>query len=156
MTAKNMGRPSKYRPEFVEQAKKLGKLGATDLEIADFFGIRVRTLFNWKNEHEEFFHALNESKAIPDERVERSLYHRAIGYEHTEVDIRVIDKRIVKTKIRKYYPPDTTACIFWLKNRQPSNWRAAPEQEDDETAPTPVKVEITVKDARIRPDESDA
>jgi len=156
MTAKDRGRPSKYRPEFVEQGKKLCLLGATDIEIADFFGVSVRTLLRWKNEHDDFCHALNESKGIPDERVERSLYHRAIGYEHTEVDIRVIDKQIVKTKIRKYYPPDTTACIFWLKNRQPSNWRAAPEQEDDENAPTPVKVEITVKDARIRPDESDA
>lgn len=132
MTAKAMGRPSKYRPEFVEQAKKLCKLGATDLEIADFFGIKVRTLFNWKNEHEDFFHALNESKTIPDERVERSLFHRAIGYEHDEVDIRVIDHQIVKTPIRKYYPPDTTACIFWLKNRRPDLWR----DKREEAAPT--------------------
>ncbi len=132
MTAKAMGRPSKYRPEFVEQAKKLCRLGATDLEIADFFGITVRTLFNWKNEHDDFFHALNESKTIPDERVERSLFHRAIGYEHDEVDIRVIDHQIVKTQIRKYYPPDTTACIFWLKNRRPDLWR----DKREEAAPT--------------------
>ena len=132
MTAKAMGRPSKYRPEFVEQAKKLCRLGATDLEIADFFGITVRTLFNWKNEHDDFFHALNESKTIPDERVERSLFHRAIGYEHDEVDIRVIDHQIVKTQIRKYYPPDTTACIFWLKNRRPDIWR----DKREEAAPT--------------------
>jgi len=132
MTAKAMGRPSKYRPEFVEQAKKLCRLGATDLEIADFFGITVRTLFNWKNEHDDFFHALNESKTIPDERVERSLFHRAIGYEHDEVDIRVIDHQIVKTPIRKYYPPDTTACIFWLKNRRPDLWR----DKREEAAPT--------------------
>ena len=128
MTAKAMGRPSKYRPEFVEQAKKLCRLGATDLEIADFFGITVRTLFNWKNEHDDFFHALNESKTIPDERVERSLFHRAIGYEHDEVDIRVIDHQIVKTPIRKYYPPDTTACILWLKNRRPDLWRDKREE----------------------------
>jgi len=132
MTAKAIGRPSKYRPEFVEQAKKLCRLGATDLEIADFFGITVRTLFNWKNEHDDFFHALNESKTIPDERVERSLFHRAIGYEHDEVDIRVIDHQIVKTQIRKYYPPDTTACIFWLKNRRPDLWR----DKREEAAPT--------------------
>lgn len=132
MTAKAMGRPSKYRPEFVEQAKKLCRLGATDLEIADFFGITVRTLFNWKNEHDDFFHAINESKTIPDERVERSLFHRAIGYEHDEVDIRVIDHQIVKTQIRKYYPPDTTACIFWLKNRRPDLWR----DKREEAAPT--------------------
>lgn len=132
MTAKAMGRPSKYRPEFVEQAQKLCKLGATDLEIADFFGITVRTLFRWKNDYDDFCHALNESKAIPDERVERSLFHRAIGYEHDEIDIRVIDHKIVKTPIRKYYPPDTTACIFWLKNRRPDLWR----DKREETPPT--------------------
>lgn len=132
MTAKAMGRPSKYRPEFVEQAKKLCKIGATDLEIADFFGITVRTLFRWKNDYDDFCHALNESKVIPDERVERSLFHRAIGYEHDEVDIRVIDHQIVKTQIRKYYPPDTTACIFWLKNRRPDLWR----DKREEAAPT--------------------
>lgn len=130
MTAKAMGRPSKYRPEFVEQAKKLGKLGATDLEVADFFGVTVRTLFRWKNDYEDFCQALNESKSIPDERVERSLYSRAIGYEHDEVDIRVVDHQIIKTPIRKFYPPDTTACIFWLKNRRPDLWRDKREEQN--------------------------
>lgn len=55
--------------------------------------------------------------------MERSLFARATGYEHDEVDLRVIDKAIVETPIRKYYPPDTTAAIFWLKNRRPGEWR---------------------------------
>lgn len=117
------GRPSKYKPEYEEQARKLCRLGATDLEIADFFEVDVRTLYRWKADNEEFCQALKAGKDVADERVERSLFSRATGYEHDEVDIRVVDKEIVQTPIRKFYPPDTTAAIFWLKNRRPAEWR---------------------------------
>jgi hypothetical protein len=117
------GRPSKFKPEYIEQAEKLCKLGATDMEVADFFGVEVRTVYRWKAENEEFCQALKAGKDTADERVERSLYARANGYEHDEVDIRVVGGEIVQTPIRKYYPPDTTAAIFWLKNRKPSQWR---------------------------------
>lgn len=118
-----MARPSKFKPEYVEQAEKLCRLGATDIEVADFFGIEVRTLYRWKAENEEFCQALKAGKEVADERVERSLFARANGYEHDEVDIRVVNGEIVQTPIRKFYPPDTTACIFWLKNRKPTGWR---------------------------------
>jgi len=124
-----MARPSKYRPEFVTQAEKLCKLGATDLEVADFFGINVATLYRWKGEHDEFCEALKSGKEASDNRVERSLFSRATGYEHDEVDIRVVMNQIVKTPIRKFYPPDTTAAIFWLKNRKPAEWRDKQELE---------------------------
>jgi hypothetical protein len=118
-----MARPTKYKPEYCEQAEKLCRLGATDIEIADFFDVEVRTLYRWKGEHEAFCQALRAGKEVGDERVVRSLYARANGYEHDEVDIRVVGGAIVQTPIRKYYPPDTTAAIFWLKNRKPAEWR---------------------------------
>ena len=118
-----MARPSKYKSEFIEQAAKLCKLGATDIEIADFFEVNVATLYRWKNEYPEFCESLKVSKAVADDRVERSLFARANGYEHEEVDIRVVNGEIVQTPIRKLYAPDTTACIFWLKNRRPEEWR---------------------------------
>lgn len=117
------GRPTDYKPEYAKQAEKLCRLAATDIEIADFFGVDVRTIYRWKEAHEEFCQALKTGKEIADERVERSLFARATGYEHDEVDIRVIGGEIVKTPIRKYYPPDTTAGIFWLKNRRKDQWR---------------------------------
>ena len=123
------GRPSKYKEEFIEQARKLCKIGATDAEIADFFEINVATLYRWKLEHELFCDALKSGKVESDERVERSLFSRAIGYEHDEVDIRVVNGEIVQTPIRKYYPPDTTAGIFWLKNRRPDEWRDKVQNE---------------------------
>ena len=123
------GRPTKFKAEYIEQAKKLCQLGATDVEIADFFEIDVRTLYRWKGEHDKFSQALKVGKAVADERVERSLFARANGYEHDEVDIRVVGQQIVQTPIRKFYPPDTTACIFWLKNRRPEDWRDKVQNE---------------------------
>ncbi len=117
------GRPSKYKPEFVTQAEKLCALGATDIEIADFFDVDGRTLNRWKGEHDDFCQALKVAKEVADARVERSLFARANGYEHDEVDIRVIQNEVVQTPIRKFYPPDTVAAIFWLKNRRPDKWR---------------------------------
>lgn len=119
------GRPTKFKREFVEQAEKLCRLGATDQEVADFIGVDVRTLYRWKGEHEAFCQALRAGKEVADERVERSLFARANGYEHDEVDIRVVGGEVVQTPIRKFYPPDTTAAIFWLKNRRPGEWREA-------------------------------
>lgn len=117
------GRPSKYRPEYPEQAAKLCMLGATDAQLADFFAVAVATINLWKVQHPEFSESIKVPKEQADQRVEQSLYRRAMGYEHDETDIRVVGTKLVKTPTRKHYPPDTTAAIFWLKNRDPKNWR---------------------------------
>lgn len=117
------GRPSKYQPQFAEQAAKLCALGATDAQLADFFGVAVSTVALWKVQHPEFSDALKISKDEADAKVEQSLYRRATGYECDEVDIRVLNGEIIQTPLRKIYPPDTTAMIFWLKNRKPGEWR---------------------------------
>jgi hypothetical protein len=124
-----MARPTKFKPEFIEQARKLCKLGATDRELADFFGVTEKTLNNWKLESDEFLQSLKSGKDEADDRVERSLFARAIGYEHDDTDIRVVEGRIVETPIIKHYPPDTTAAIFWLKNRRKDEWRDKVTQE---------------------------
>lgn len=136
-----MARPTDFQPEYVEQARKLCKLGATDQEIADFFEVSARTIYRWKANNEEFCQALKSGKDEADDRVERSLFARANGYEHDEVDIRVIGQEIVQTQIRKFYPPDTTAAIFWLKNRRPAEWRD--KRENELTGPNggPVQVQ---------------
>lgn len=117
------GRPTSYKPEYCEQAVKLSKMGATDAEMADFFEVAISTLNLWKIKHTEFSESLRVGKEIADKRVVDSLYQRAMGYTHPDVDIRVVEGAIVKTDLVKHYPPDTTAMIFWLKNRDPSNWR---------------------------------
>lgn len=149
-----MARPSKYKPEFVDQAGKLCALGATDIEIADFFGVNAATLYRWKNEHPEFCESLKISKEIADDRVERSLFARANGYEHDEVDIRVVASRVVLTPIRKFYPPDTTACIFWLKNRRPDLWRDKVEQELSGKDGGPIVTKIVREIVRTKDKDS--
>lgn len=118
------GRPSKYRPEFDGQAAKLCKLGATDRELADFFSVTEQTLNNWKSDYPTFFESLKRGKAESDERVEQSLYRRALGYSHDAVKILMTkDGDVYREEYVEHYPPDTTACIFWLKNRRPDAWR---------------------------------
>ncbi|MCP1651686.1 terminase [Pseudomonas nitroreducens] len=123
------GRPTKYKAEYVEQARKLCQLGATDAEMADFFDVTISTLSLWKVKHPEFSDALKMGKEVADKRVEQALYNRALGFSHEETDIRVIEGRIEMTPMIKHYPPDTTAAIFWLKNRRPDEWRDKVEQQ---------------------------
>jgi hypothetical protein len=141
-----MARPSKYKAEFIAQAEKLCRLGATDIEIADFFEVDVRTLYRWKGEHEEFCQALKAGKDVSDERVERSLFSRANGYEHDETDIRVVAGGIVQTTVRKFYPPDTTAAIFWLKNRKPAEWRDKAELDVEHSTGKRFEVSFVTAD----------
>ena len=124
-----MARPTKYQQEYAKQAAKLCAMGATDRDLANFFEVAESTLYLWKIEYPEFSESLKLGKAPADERVERSLYQRACGYSHPEDDIRVVNGEIVITPTIKHYPPDTTACIFWLKNRKPEEYRANIEEK---------------------------
>ena len=125
MAATKGGRPSVYKDDFARQAQKLCEIGATDQEIADFFGVDVRTIYRWKHVHDEFCHALKAGKEVSDERVVRSLFQRAVGYEQDEVKIFMpagADEPVY-APFRAKIAPDTTAAIFWLKNRRPEEWR---------------------------------
>jgi hypothetical protein len=125
------GRPTSFKAEFSRQAEKLTELGATDQEIADFFEVDTRTVYRWKHEHAEFCQALKTGKEVADERVERSLYQRAIGYEQDEVKIFMPANAAapVYAPFRAKIAPDVTAAIFWLKNRRKDQWREKQEVE---------------------------
>lgn len=122
------GRPSKFKAEFVQQAEKLCALGATDEDLADFFEVSIRTINNWKAEHPEFLQSLKGGKDTADDRVERSLYQRAVGYTHDATHFSAFQGTVTATEYRAHCPPDVTAQIFWLKNRRPEMWRDKTEQ----------------------------
>lgn len=124
-----MPRPSAFKPEYNKQAEKLSKLGATDVEMADFFGITEKTLNNWKKSKPEFFQSLKRGKVLADSQVADRLYQRAMGFEHDSEEIKVIGNKVVRVATRKIYPPDTTAAIFWLKNRRKTEWRDRQDHE---------------------------
>lgn len=117
------GRPTKYKPDFARQAEKLCAKGFIDEELADFFGVAVSSIYEWKSKHPEFSEAIKRGKTPSDEEVERSLYERATGYRCVETKVFMHEGRAVTTDVIKQYPPDTGAAAFWLKNRRPKDWR---------------------------------
>lgn len=101
--------------------------GLTDEQIAHNMGISKATLYNYKREHLDILEALKRGKEVVDIQVENALLKRALGYQYKEVKTEEYEtedgpgKRVTTTV--KEVVPDTTAQIFWLKNRKPDAWR---------------------------------
>jgi len=124
-TGNRPGPETKYRPEYVEQVRKLCAIGAIDEEIADFFKVSRRTITAWKMRYPDFLEALKLGKSAVDDRVERSLLQMALGYEQDEVKIFMpagADEPVY-APYRAKIAPSPTAAIFFLKNRRPDLWR---------------------------------
>lgn len=128
--------------------------GFTEKEIAECIGVSRHTVFRWKKRYPDFFNFLKIAGDIADNNVVVSLYQRAMGYHHPEVKVQWIEElkpvedsdgnvlfnqitgkpvmakkgRWEKIVLEKYYPPDTTAMIFWLKNRRRDEWRDTQEK----------------------------
>ena len=117
------GRPTDYRAEYADQAAKLCALGATDFELADFFGVDTRTIYRWKNTREEFCQSVMIGKETADARVERSLFNRAVGYTYESEKVFQFQGEIIRAPIVEHVPPDPGAAFNWLKNRKPDVWR---------------------------------
>ena len=146
-----VGRPSKYDPDLNDKVIKFCEMGATNMDLAEFFGVSVATITNWKRENPEFLAAINEGKRLADERVEQSLYKRATGYSHPEEKIFCSDGSIVRATTTKHYPPDSTAMIYWLKNRKPKEWRDKHEMQLSGPDGGPIQTEVY--DLRLLTDE---
>lgn len=119
---KKNGRPSKIKELSPKTIGKLAGYGLTDPQIADIMEICWTTLKSAKQDP-AIFNALKQGKAKADNYVVGSLFHRAIGYSHPEEQIFCSKGQIIRAKTMKHYPPDTIACIFWLKNRRRDEWR---------------------------------
>lgn len=126
------GRPTRYKPEFIEQVYDLTAHGYTDKELAKFFKVKERTLYRWKNKYDDFCQAIKRGKYEFDtDKVVSSLLRRALGYQYEEKtqglskpDPETGERELITVKVvTKQMPPDPTSMIFWLKNRQPDEWR---------------------------------
>lgn len=151
---KSAGRPTTFKPEYVEQAYNYCLLGAIDTQMAEFFKVSEKTINAWKKSQPEFADALRRGKTMADAQVAGSLFKRATGYSHPETHINCYEGEIIQTEVTKHYPPDTTACIFWLKNRQSDKWRdkvelAATHKLDKEMLDS-LKNEMSVRMAKAR------
>ena len=124
---------SKYNPEYHDDwAWSLAIKGATNKEMAEAFGISLRTVIRWMNEHESFADAVERGKNIADAKVERSLYQRAIGFEITDTEKTVdMDKDgnpkpvRIKNTTRKIVP-DTMAIMYGLNGLSTRKLHLAP------------------------------
>lgn len=106
--------------------------GLTDEQLAHNMGISRDTLYAWKNKYPDISDALKRGKEVVDIQVENALLKRALGYDYQEERVEVSEdkgRKVVQTI--KHVPADTTAGIFWLKNRRPDKWRDKPEPEAD-------------------------
>lgn len=97
--------------------------GLTDEQIAHNMGVSTATLYNYKRDHLEILEALKKGKEVVDIQVENALLKRALGYSYEEKKVEVSEEGTKVTKTIKEVVPDTTAQIFWLKNRRPDRWR---------------------------------
>lgn len=106
--------------------------GLTDEDIAHNCDIHVATLYEWKKKHSEIAEALKKGKEVADIIVENALYKRAVGFHAVDQRTEESEDGYKKVTTIREVAPDTTAAIFWLKNRKPNYWRDRPSAGNDE------------------------
>lgn len=126
--------------------------GLTNEQIAKNIGINVKTLYDWKNKEGNICNSLKKGREVADYEVENALFKRAVGYT-IQVNEQKIDKDGCIHDLVKdvHIPGDTTAQIYWLKNRKPDKWRDKVADTENEEAITNaneilVKIRKTVDD----------
>jgi hypothetical protein len=111
-------------PEGLLKLEGWARDGLTDEQIAKNIGIKRTSLYEWKKKYPDISDALKKGKEVVDRAVENALLKRALGYSYTETTRELVGTKIIVTKeVIKEVQPDTTAQIFWLKNRRPDIWR---------------------------------
>lgn len=150
---KTMGRPTKYLECYDAIARNYCEFNAaTDADLARLFGVDRSCISVWKNSHPTFMSALINGKDMADEVVVRKLYERATGYKGKGEKV-LNDGNVVEYD--QYVIPDVTACIFWLKNRRPKEWRDVHKLDlavDDQTAQAVGNAIKTLVESGVLPD----
>jgi transposase-like protein len=140
------GRPTKYKPEYDDQARRLCLLlGATNEQLAEYFDVNPDTVYEWMNTYPSFSESIKEGKLSADATVAASLFKRATGYTGKKVVTASAEGKITDTQtVDDYIGPDTAACRFWLNNRQSAAWRDKSTQEHTGANGGPIAATITL------------
>lgn len=117
------GRPTKFTDVLEAKILELARKGKTTAQIAKIIGVHERTIRVWYHSKEGFLPALKEARDLADQLVEAALFSRAVGYTKKVKKSAVYFGKVIEYEDIIHYPPDTIAAIFWLKNRQPDQWR---------------------------------
>ena len=143
---KGGGRKTNYKAEYAKEAFGYALLGATDVMLAELFGVGETTINAWKKAHKEFSEALKDGKYKADAKVTRSLYEKAVGYEREEEEIKIIEGKVERVKVKRYYPSDGRSAEYWLNNRQRSKFRA--KHIEDDQPPVIIAVKVSKEEAK--------
>lgn len=111
-----------YKPEYDTIARQLCRGGATNAEVAEALSTWSGTIQRWRNAHPSFRKAMDEGRALSNERVVRSLYRRAVGYEFETEKIGFYEGKAIHAKTKEHVPADIKAITLWLTNRMPQEW----------------------------------
>lgn len=144
------GRPSKFIDPIRKVILKLAEEGKTDAQIAAVIGVSEKTFHAWKHAHPDFRESLKKSKGVADRMVELALFQRAVGYSQPAIKFFMHEGCVIAEDYTEHYPPDVTACIFWLKNRRPDQWRDVNKLEVD-TGGKPIELAYVPKSKRGEP-----
>lgn len=133
------GRKTKYDPDYHPKTiVKYALLGLTDAQLSGVLDINEATLNRWKVKYPEFCESIKKGKDEADANVVSMLYKKAIGYTQKKkipfklkktVNGKGSEEEIHIVEVDEYFPPEASAQFFWLKNRQPKNWRDKTETE---------------------------
>jgi len=117
-------------------------------EMSSIIGVSFTTIRNWIGTEGEFRDLVDSARDVADGIVEATLFHRAIGYSAPAVKIFYDSNKgeVVEHHYTEHYPPDVTAMIFWLKNRQPEIWR---EKQEITHKTKDIKIEIDDDDRNL-------
>ena len=116
-------KPVKWNNTMAHRVLFLASLGLLEKEIAVAVDVHEHTINYWKRTKPEFLEALQKGKLQYTHRVEQALVESAVGYSHPDTHFAVIDGKVVQTPTIKHYPPNVTAQIFHLKNRDRQRWQ---------------------------------
>jgi hypothetical protein len=129
------GRPTAYKPENAEIARNACMMGATNETLAARFGVSRRTIDSWIATTPEFSFAIKQGREEANEAVVSALFARATGMEQKMTKVFCHRGQPVTADYTVHLPPDVRACIFWLRNRRPEEWResrpAVAEKKDE-------------------------
>ena len=149
----NVGRPTKWEDvkEKLFLVENWAREGLTNVDIAKKLDIAMSTFCEYQNKYSEFKEALKKGKEVIDYEVENALLKRALGYEYEESTYETKFNKdsgefeeVLTKRVTKEVSPDTTAQIFWLKNRKPTLW--ADKQQIENTKEPIININMVSND----------
>jgi hypothetical protein len=142
------GRPTLYKPENAELARKFCLLGATNEDLAGLFEVARRTIDDWIATLPEFAEGVRQGRDVADAAIVQKLYSRAMGYSYETKKIFLYRGEAVTVDHTVHCPPDIQACIFWLRNRRRRDWLEKAPPPHDEAPEWGSELEAAAERAR--------